>query len=98
MFFEHVVWADDLEKIMLACGVGRRGRGQPRKRGLGGLMAGEGIGLRELRKVVRNRRAWRTLTMTVARIQQIDGTRMNRWNNKGRGKRTPKYLNKRVEI
>ena len=35
-----------------------------------------GVGLEELREVVRNRGAWRMLTMTVARIQRIDGTRL----------------------
>ena len=45
------------------------------KRWMEQIMAGTGTGLEELRKVVRNWSAWRMLTMTIARIQRIDGTR-----------------------
>ncbi len=64
MFFGHVMRADGLEKeMMLACGEGRRRRGRPRKRWMEEILVGTGMGLEELREVVRNRSAWRMLTM-----------------------------------
>ena len=41
----------------------------------GGDTGGKGMGLEDLREVARNRSAWRILTITVARIQRVDGTR-----------------------
>jgi len=38
------------------------------------ILVGMGMGLEELREVVRNQGAWRMLTMKVARIHRIEGT------------------------
>ena len=76
MYFGHVMRADGLEKeMMLACGEGRRGRGRPRKRWMEEIHETMNMNLPELREATRDRNTWRRLTMTVARIQRIDGTR-----------------------
>ena len=70
LFFGHVMRADSLEEIMLACVEVRR-----RNQVDGGDKGGNGMRLEERREVVRNRSAWRMMTMTVARIQRIHDTR-----------------------
>jgi hypothetical protein len=68
--------ADGMEKeMMLACGEGRRGRGRPRKRWMEEIHETMMMNIPELREATRDRNTWRRLTMTVARIQRIDGTR-----------------------
>ena len=68
--FGHVMRADGLEKeMMLACGEERRRREWPRKSWMEKILTGTWMGLEELKEVVRNCSEWRTLTMTVARIQ-----------------------------
>jgi len=58
LFFGHVMRADGLEKeMMLACKEGKRRRGRPRIRWMEEIMAGTGMGLEELRDVMRNRSA-----------------------------------------
>jgi len=75
-YFGHVMRADGMEKeMMLACGEGKRGRGRPRKRWMEEIHETMRMNLPELRETTRDRNAWRRLTMTVARIQRIDGTR-----------------------
>ena len=62
------------KEIMLAFGEGRRS-GRPKKRWMEEILVGTGVDLEELREAATNRSAWRLLTMTVAKIRQIDGTR-----------------------
>ena len=58
---------------------GGDGRGKVHDGETGGNRDGPGhigaLGLEELREVVRDRSAWRMLSMTVARSQRIDGKR-----------------------
>ena len=76
IFFGQVMRADGLEKqMMLACGEGRRIKGWQRKRWMEEILVGAGMDLEELREAVRNRNTWRLLTVTVAKIHRIYGTR-----------------------
>src|SRR6218665_302835 len=54
---------------------GEKEEGTAEERWMEKIMARTAMSLEELREVVRNRSAWRMLTMMVARIQRINGTR-----------------------
>src|SRR6218665_2955737 len=59
--------------IYMACGEGRRKRGHPRKRWMEEIDTMLGMDLAELRDAAEDQGLWRRMTMTVTRIQQIDG-------------------------
>src|SRR6218665_1668672 len=68
MFFVHVMRANGLEKeMMLACGEvgGGGGDGREKSEWRRYWCTGTGMGLEELREVVRNRSAWRMLVVQV---------------------------------
>ena len=75
-FFGHVMRSDGLEKeMMLAYGEGRRKQGRPRKKWMDEIHETTGMNLAELRDATADRRKWRGLTRTVARVQRTDSTR-----------------------
>jgi hypothetical protein len=75
-FFGHVMRANGLEKeMMLACGEGRRRRGCPRRRWMEEIHEKTKMNLENLRNATEDRNKWRRLTMAVAMIPRIDGTR-----------------------
>ena len=61
--------------MTLACGEGRRRRGRPKKRWMKEILVGTEMDQEELREVVRNQSAWRTLTLIVAKFHRINGKR-----------------------
>ena len=68
--------SDGLEKrMMLACGEGRRRRGQPRRRWMDEIHEITGMKLAELRDATIERKQWRRLVTVVARVQGTDSTR-----------------------
>ena len=75
-FFGHVMRSDGLEKeMMLACGEGRRKQGRPRKKWMDEIHEATGMNLAELRDATAERGNWRSLVMTIARVQRTDSTR-----------------------
>jgi len=75
-FFGHVMRSNGLEKeMMLACGEGVRKQGRPRKRWMDMIHETTGLKLADLRDATADRVKWRSLVMTVARTQRVDGTR-----------------------
>jgi hypothetical protein len=75
-FFGHVMRANGLEKeMMLACGEGRRRRGRPRRRWMEEIHEKTKMNLEELRNATEDRNTWRRLSMAIAKIPRIDGTR-----------------------
>ena len=75
MYFGHVMRAEGMEKMMLACGEGRRSRGRPRTRWMDEIHRRTAMSLAQLRDAVRSREDWRKLVTTVARVPRTDGTR-----------------------
>jgi len=75
-FFGHEMRANGLEKeMMLSRGEGRRKRGRLRKRWMEEIHTMPWMDLAEMRDTEEDRGLWRRMTMTVVRIQWIDGTR-----------------------
>ena len=75
-FFGHIMRSDGLEKqMMLACGEGSRKQGRPRRKWMDEIHETTGMNLAELRDATTERRKWRGLTMTIARVQGTDSTR-----------------------
>src|SRR6218665_3083871 len=71
-----VMRSDELEKrMMLACGVGRRRRGRPRRRWMDEIHEVTGMKLTELRDVTTERKIWRKMIKTIARTRRVDSTR-----------------------
>ena len=76
VFFGHVMRSNGLEKdMMLACGEGRRKQGRPRKRWLDDVQETTGMNLEQLREATSERKQWRRLALTIARVQRTDSTR-----------------------
>src|SRR6218665_4124522 len=50
-------------------------KGRPNKRGMNEMLVGVGMGLEDLREVMRNRSDWKMLTMPVAKMHLMYGTR-----------------------
>ena len=68
--------SDGLEKgKMLAQGDGKRRRGRPRRKWMDEIHEVTGMKLAELRDVTTERKAWRRLVKTGARVQRVDSTR-----------------------
>ena len=61
--------------MMLACGERSRKQGRPRKRWMDVIHETTGMNLAELRDATVERTKWRSLIMTVARVQGTDSTR-----------------------
>jgi len=75
-FFGHVMRSDGLEKgMMLACGEGRKRRGQPRRRWMDEIHEVTGMKPAELRDMTTERKNWRRLAMMVARVPRTDSSR-----------------------
>jgi len=75
-FFGHIMRSDGLEKeMMLAYGEGRRKQGRPRIKWMDEIHEITRMNLTELRDATADRRKWRNLIMTVARVQRTDSTR-----------------------
>ncbi len=68
-------WDGMEEEMMLACGEGKRKRGRPRKKWMDEIQEGTGIKLEQLRDATTERKQWRRLTVTVARVLRTDSTR-----------------------
>src|ERR1043165_8784519 len=74
--FGHVMRSDGLEKdMMLAYGEGRRKQGRPRKKWMDEILETTGMNLAELRDATTDRRKWKGLIKTVARVIGTDSTR-----------------------
>ena len=75
-FFGHVMRSNGLEKdMMLAYEEGRRKQGRPRKRWLDEVQETTGMNLEQLREATSERKQWRRLIMTIARVQRTGSTR-----------------------
>ena len=75
-FFGHVMRSEGLEKdMMLAFGEGKKKLGRPRKKWMDEIYETTGLNLAELRDATMDRKKWRSLIMTVARVQGTDSTR-----------------------
>ena len=61
--------------MMLAYGEGRRKQGRPRIKWMDEIHEIARMNLTELRDATADRRKWRNLIMTVARVQRNDSTR-----------------------
>ena len=68
-YFVHLMRrVDSLEKTLMLGGIGgRRSRGQPRMRWLGGIMDSMEVSLSEVREMVMNREAWHAAIHGVAK-------------------------------
>jgi len=75
-FFGHVMRSDGLEKdMMLAYGEGRRKQGRPRKKWMDEILEKTAMNLAELRDATMDRRKWKGLIKTVAKVPGTDSTR-----------------------
>ena len=67
-YFGHLIRADSLEKTLLLGGIGgRRRRGRPRMKWLDGITDSMDMSLSELREMVMDREAQRTVIHGVAK-------------------------------
>src|SRR6218665_2295359 len=70
-FFGHVMRSDGLEKgMMLAHADGTRRRGRPRRKWMDEIHEVTGLKLAGLRDVTTERKKWRRLVKTVARLKE----------------------------